>query len=292
MDWLKCINSFHAVVQHKNFGKAAEQLRTTQPAVSKQVQWLEQQLGVHLLARTTREIGLTEVGQRFYAQTKDFLGQWQEIKTSVTGQAPTEFAGSLNVATSTTSGERVVWPLTVDFLQHHPQLQMNYEIHNHPIDLIRSDVDVYVTTLRMPVSKLVVREILAVLPWQLVVSPAYLKQKGQLKTLADLASHACLIYTLQIQPHVWSFNHGKTVEVDGHFYTNNIQSLILAALQGLGIALVPRLFVQKELAQKSLVTLFPEYTAQRDELYAYYQRSAKQSGLVMQYLAYLKSQLI
>lgn len=289
MDLLKCINSFQAVVNYKSFAKAAEALHSTQSTISKQISWLERNLGVKLIARTSHGLNLTDSGKIFFHETKELLNQWNEVKAKTLSQK-NELAGHLNIAASMTTGERLLLPLMTKFLGKNKKITLSFFIHNYFLDLVTENIDVFITTLVMPTVKLITREKILTLNAKIVASPEYLAAHGNLKNLEDLASHNCLIYLLQDQPYIWQFSNGQSVEINGNFQTNNIQSVIFAALQDIGIAFVPTAFIQQELKRGELKIVLPNCEAQQYKIYAYYHRSAKTGGMARTYIDYLSKE--
>jgi DNA-binding transcriptional LysR family regulator len=290
MDWLKCINSFQAVIYYKSFAKAAEALHTAQPTISKQISWLEKNLGIKLIARTSRGLHLTDHGKIFFHESKELLNQWNNIKAKTLSQK-NELVGHLNVATSTTTGERLLLPLMAKFLEKNKKVTVNFFIHNYSVDLINENMDVFVTTLAIPTSKLITCETLMPLNAKIVASPHYLAGHVNLKKIENLASHNCLIYLMQDQPYIWQFSNGQSVEINGSFQTNNMQSVICAALQGIGIAFIPTAFIQEELKNGHLKVILPSCEAQLYRIYAYYHRSTESGGIARTYIDYLAKEL-
>ncbi len=290
MDYLTCIQSFQTVIKIGSFAKAAESLHTTQSTISKRINWLESRLSTKLIERTTRELNITEAGKIFLQRSQDLISLWQEIENNLHTQG-TEPSGFLNIKASSTSSSSFILPMTCKFLTQYPNVKINYTVHNHYLDLIQDQTDIYITTLFIPTTKLTIRETLISLNSQIIASPEYLKNHGTPKSIEDLKKHNCLIYAFADEPYFWQFSNGQTIEIDGNFQTNTFKVIIEMALQGVGLAFIPSAFVQKQLKEKQLEIILPEHQATYYQLYAYSHRMARKQSLARLYLDSIKKSL-
>jgi len=132
---------------------------------------------------------------------------------------------------------------------------------------------------------------LAVLDWVLCASPDYLRRRGRPQHPADLKQHACLSHlNLDLNDSVWRFERdGKRhlVKIDGPFYSNSGIALRQAALQGLGIAVLPRYAIAADLASGTLVPLLRRYRLPPRPLVAVYPRSVARLPKVKTFLPWL-----
>ena len=142
---------FVAVAEELHFGRAADRLKITQPALSKQMAGLEKTLGVQLLTRTKRTVELTHAGQTFLQQARQLLHQ-KETAIQLTQRTGQGDIGYLSIGFTTTASQTVLPHLLQDFRQHYPKVE---------IDLIELATEAHVKALnldnpRLPAIRVVV----------------------------------------------------------------------------------------------------------------------------------------
>ena len=140
MDRIDSYRLFVRVVETGSFSRAARDLQVTQPTVTRQVAALEERLGVRLFNRNTRRLSLTDDGRLCYARAQQLLETFDETET-VARSARAELRGRIRLATSIAFGRRVVTPLLLQFMQQHPQLQIDLGCEDAYVDLVAKGVD-------------------------------------------------------------------------------------------------------------------------------------------------------
>ena len=261
MENLADIAVFVQVVHAGSFTAAAEQLNMSKAVVSKYVTRLEGQLGARLLHRTTRRLTLTEAGETLYAKSAGALAELAQAQQDVahlTG-AP---RGHLRVTAPTYFGIAILAPLLKDFAAQYPEVRLELDLDDRITDLVKDRFDVAVRIAPRVDPGLVARRV-ADSVLMVVGSPAYFKSNPAPKTHADLKHHTGLGYSLQRVPLEWSLRapNGRWVAVrmDCPLTCNSDFVLKQAALDGLGLAVLPRFFVAAELADGRLVQALPGY---------------------------------
>ncbi|MGE0797381.1 MAG: LysR substrate-binding domain-containing protein [Lautropia sp.] len=232
---------FAKVVELKSFSAAASHLGMSRSAASKHVSRLEQSLGVRLLNRTTRHLDLTDAGQEILLHCARVAQEASasEVTASLFAARP---AGTVRVSASGAFARLRIAPLIPALLAQYPDLDIEVVMTDRVVDLVRDRIDIAVTSDVLPGANLAVRPLV---PIRSVVcaSVDYLEANGIPEAPKDLARHNCLTYRSSVtMGKVWRFQRaGKdyTVEVDGNFRANNNEMLRNAAIDGLGIALVP-----------------------------------------------------
>lgn len=136
------IELFARVVAAGSFAQAGRQLGLTRAAVSRRVAELERQVGVALLARTTRAMGLTEAGRRLAQRAQVLADAADAARRGLRSHARHELAGTLRITTVPMFGQAVLAPLLVRFRERHPQLRVELVQTHRPLDLLRDDLDV------------------------------------------------------------------------------------------------------------------------------------------------------
>ena len=152
------IEAFVEVVRLGTFAAAARQLQVSNSHISRQVAQLEQELGLPLLYRTTRQIHLTDAGERYYARCRELLDGFREAETALQSLQERPH-GVLRLSCATTFGERFLAPLVNDFLRLHPQLEMRLHLTNRQVDVIDEGYDVVIRMGTLQDSSLIARRL-------------------------------------------------------------------------------------------------------------------------------------
>jgi DNA-binding transcriptional LysR family regulator len=242
------------VVEAQGFSAAAKRLDSTPAAVSRRIKALEQRLGVRLLQRTTRTLKLTEAGELYFREVSRLLGDLRAVEEQldeVTGQA----SGELRIVAPMSFGQRRLAPVVVRFALMHPKLRVTLRLEDRATDIVAEGIDLAVRIAYPSDSSLVARPIASV-PRYFCASPAYLARRGTPRAPRDLLQHDCLHYNVISEREEWTFGGtegDETIVLKAVFCSNNGDVLAEAALQGLGIALLPDFIVADALADGRLV---------------------------------------
>ncbi|MDW5442696.1 LysR family transcriptional regulator [Polaromonas sp. SM01] len=290
MDRLQVMHMFVRVVETGSFSKAAREFATTQPTVSKQIAATEERLNVRLLNRNTRGVSLTESGALYYEKCKIIVRETEEADNIVRlGQSQAQ--GMLRIGTSVAFGRRVIVPLALDFMQQHPQVQLDLSFEDRYTDLVSQGLDLAVRMGKLADSTLGARY-LGMNPWVMVAAPRYLKKQGTPKKPKDLSSHAALIYSSVLGDDVWRLLSPKgepvTVPVAGRLRSNNLSAVLAAARGGLGIAAMPRYVAADSLASGHVLEVLKGYSLPEQEIHAVFPSPKRVSGKVQAFVAYLQ----
>jgi LysR family transcriptional regulator for bpeEF and oprC len=242
MEDFSAISSFVRVVEAKSFRAAAAQLGMTPSGVSRAVSRLEEHIGVRLLFRSTRALNLTDDGESFYRRCKDILADLGEAVESL-GYARTKPRGKLRVAMNVSIGRAGLIPNLADFEARYPDIRLELAMSERNIGLIEEGIDCAIRMGELEDSNLVARK-LGYFSNVLCASPAYLARHGTPTCLEDLKQHQCInyVYPTSGRAYQWQFdspNGPVTLDVDAHLLINDGESVIQAAMAGLGIIQVP-----------------------------------------------------
>jgi DNA-binding transcriptional LysR family regulator len=254
------LETFVAVVEAGGFSRAAERLETTAGAVSRRIAALEERLGLRLLNRTTRKFSLTEAGEQYFRDVGAILQALTEAEDRISHHA-VEPTGSLRVAAPLSFGVRALAPLLPAFAARHPGLRVSLDLDDRLVDLLATGADVALRIGALGDSSLVARRIGEVR--RLVcASASYLERRGEPRTPADLARHACLHYSNVGLKEEWTFvgaQGDEVVAVDGPLCANNGDVLRRAAMGGMGIVSLPDFIVAEDLAAGRLRRVLADY---------------------------------
>jgi DNA-binding transcriptional LysR family regulator len=241
MDRVAGILLFIRVVETGSFSRASVDLGITQPTATKHVAALEKRLGARLFHRSTRGVTPTEIGRLYYDKCKTIAREIDEAD-NLALLRQSRIGGTLRVSSSVAFGRRVLVPLALDFMREHPELRLDLSFEDRYVDMVEQGIDVAVRMGRLADSTLGARY-LGVNPWVLVAAPAYLKRAGTPHAPADLAQHACLVYSSVMGDDRWQFSGsgGKahSVPVSGPLRSNNLSAVLAACRAGHGLAALP-----------------------------------------------------
>src|SRR5246127_1745759 len=192
---------FIEVVRKRSFVRAAEQLGASVSAVSRSVAALEARLGVRLLQRTTRSVGLTEAGSAYFSRCEALLSELEsaEAEASALGE---DLQGRLRVSAPSGLGMTHLVPALPEFLARHPKLTVDLDLSNRFVDLVEERYDFAIRTGTLRDSRLVARK-LAPNRRLLAASRAYLERRGAPRHPRELEQHACLVLDITDHPERW-----------------------------------------------------------------------------------------
>jgi len=262
MDRIECMRAFVATVGANGFAAAARALDVPRSKISKQIQALEEAIGVQLLQRTTRSLHLTEAGAEYYDACRDVIASLDEAEQRArTGMG--EIRGVLRVNAPMSFGLSRLGPLIPRFNELHPNVELQVVLSDQQVDPVKGGFDVTIRIASLPDSSMIARS-LAPAPRIMVASPGYLAREGTPQTPKDLAHHKCLSYGyLQSGASLQLCNGKETqrVTVSGPLHANNGDILAQAAVAGMGIALLPNFIVERAVADGRLVPVLCDWEA-------------------------------
>jgi DNA-binding transcriptional LysR family regulator len=292
MDRIQGISLFIRVVETGSFSKAAEDLGVTQPTATKFVASMEKRLGVLLLHRSTRGVTTTEIGKIYYEKCK-LIAQEIEEADDLASLLQSKVRGKLTISSSVAFGRRVLTPTILEFMSHHPELEINLNMDDRYINLIEQGVDLAIRMRRLPDSSLGSR-FLGMNPWVTVASPAYLKEFAAPKQPEDIRKHRAIIYSTVQGDHRWSFskdqNQSEVIEVNGPFTSNNLSSVLSAARAGMGIAVLPSYVAYQSIKDKVLKPVMEDWLLPAQEIHAVYSSPKHVPIKVSQCIDWLQTQ--
>ena len=255
------IEVFLEVARQNSFAKAARTLGITGPAASKQVLALEQELGVKLLNRTTRHVALTEEGSLYYDRARVACDELKEAAALVQDLKSTP-KGHLKISVPLSFGHMHLLPILSGFARKYSEIVMEVALDDRRVDVVADGYDMAIRIGVMDNSTLICKH-LSDCPLVLVASAAYLKRCGKPQTPADLAKHRIIAYSLQGGATEWRYKdpRGKSgvFRSEGVFRANTAEMMLQAALDSVGIALLPLFSVENYLRSKRLIHILPDY---------------------------------
>ena len=288
MDRIDSMGVFAKVVASRSFSGAARELRLSQAAVSKHVRALEDWLGARLLNRTTRRVGVTEIGALVYERSRRILDEIDEVERD-TNALHVSPRGLLRVAAPVSLGVTQLGAALADYLERYPEITLDLVVNDRFIDLVEEGFDLAIRVGPLADSSLMVRR-LAPVRFVLCAAPSYLERHGAPRRLEDLEQHRCLCYSLRTLPGVWRFAGPKgevSLRVTGRFRANNGNVLCAAMLSGAGIGLAPSFLIAEDLAEGRLLPLLPDYRPVETDMSAIYPPGRNMSAKVRSLIDFL-----
>ena len=254
MDRLSEMEAFATVVDQGGFTDAARKLGISKSAVSKHVSSLEARLGARLLNRTTRRVSPTEIGLAYYDRARRVLNDAGEADALVTSMQSAP-SGTLRISVATDFGVNHLSPVLGEFLHEFPDITVNMVLNNRFVELISEGFDMAIRIGELEDSSLRARKI-AETTKRMVASPGYFQTHGRPLKVDDLNDHKLLHYSTNAAGNVWKIatrsGEKRQVRTAGSLTVNDGQSLLNAAIGGLGIAFLPN-FLYADAMRKGLV---------------------------------------
>ena len=293
MDRVAAIQLFIRVVESGSFSRAAEELGITQPTATKAVAATEKRLGARLLHRSTRGVTPTEVGALYYERCKSIAREMEEAE-NLAALMQHRIGGMLRVSTSVAFGRRVLVPLMLQYMRENPQVTVEISFDDRYVDLVQQGMDLALRMGRLADSSLGARY-LANNPWVMVAAPAYLQAHGEPRRTADLAGHACLVYSSVQGDARWALTppggQEQSVPVKGPLRSNNLSAVLAGARAGLGLALLPWYVARESVADGAVRPVLADHALPAQEMHAVYPSPKFVPSKVTSFIAFLQRSL-
>jgi len=267
------VEAFLSVARHRSFRRAAAELGVTPSAMSQAVRNLEARVGAPLFIRTTRSVGLTEAGERFLARAKpafEELVAASEMARDL-GQRP---SGLLRLAVPRGVVPVLLEPLLASFTKAYPEVEVEIAASEELVDLAAQGFDAGIRMGQFIAADMVAVRMSPPFPMSIVGSPAYFADHAPPKKPEDLRDHACLRWRRSNGAlALWSLKEGnRTVDiaVTGPLIANDFPTLLGAAIEGVGIAQVPRPVAASALKAGRLVEVLAQFAPEAPGVFLYF----------------------
>lgn len=261
MKALDTLRIFVITLRKSSLSAAARSLSLSPATISRRISALEEELGTQLLDRTSRNLKATEAGQAFLEHAEVVLEAMARAEEAARNskQRP---EGRLRIHSRTQIGLRVIAPLLPRFAQRYRDIEVEVELSEHPVNLVEQDFDVDIRTGESNDSSFVIKRLLSS-DEVLVASPSFVKAHPRIKHPSDLPQVRCLTYRREHEATTWKYidQQGQQQElaIQGVLSSNSGELLRLAAIGGMGIALLSEPTVRSCIKDGSLVRLLPDH---------------------------------
>lgn len=256
LDRLTGLEVFARVAAAGSLSAAGRTMGMSQTMVTKHLAALEARLGAKLFHRTTRRLSITEAGRSYLEASERILADIEAANDAVAADR-VEPRGLLRLNVPVVFGTRQIASLLPEFAQRCPRVTVELGLNDRHVDLAEEGWDMAIRIGALADSSLVARR-LAPCRMATCAAPSYLKARGTPRTVAELADHNCLGYTLALSgPHRWSFGRRAEISVPivGDLRANNGDALLAAAVAGQGIIYQPTFIVADDLRAGRLTAL-------------------------------------
>lgn len=253
---------FAQVVQNGSFSAASRATGVPKSRLSRRIAQLEKDLGVQLLRRTTRQVRVTPLGEAFYERCRAMLAEAQAAH-EIIEQSRAEPGGTLRISCPVAVAQRMLAPYIGRFMQANPGIRLEVDATNRRVDVIGEGYD-----LALRVRDVIDDSSLAVRtfgesPLMMVASPRLLDSIGRPRTPEALAGVPGLAQKPHDGKHVWQLclNDEPAIQIpyDPRLISDEFGLLVEAAIDGVGVAMLPRMYCREALEQGQLELLLPQW---------------------------------
>lgn len=285
MDKVQALRIYKAVALEGSFAAAARALAISRPSVSNAVRQLEDDLGVQLIARTTRALRLTDAGRRYLERIGVVLNELDQAEGDLRGTGGVR-CRRLRVTAPSSFGAQYVAPVTADFLHHHADMQVDLHLTDEVVDLLTTPTDLALRLTSWGETQKTKVQPVAHIRRILVASKRYLRRSCEVKKLRDLRRHECLLDARNDSGARWRFAQAGSdeIQVQGSLRADSLSALRTAALNGLGIAALPIYMVAEDLEAERLTRVLSGYELEPQTLFAEFPPGGSKSPLAALFL--------
>ncbi|WP_438978651.1 LysR family transcriptional regulator [Polynucleobacter sp.] len=276
---------FSTLISSGSLGAAARELGVTTAAVSKHLSQMESRLGLVLVNRTTRRMGLTHEGEIYLDHARRILGEIDDLEHMLWGSTKAP-QGLLRVNATLGFGRSHIAPLIAEYVKQFPQVDIQLQLSVNPPPITDDAYDVCFRFGHPPDSRSIAR-LIAPNKRILVASPSYIKEYGEPKSPSELIKHNCIGIRQGDEGYgLWRFSSGKgkskneftdSAKVRGNLTTNDGGIAVNWALDGRGIVLRAEWDVAQHLQSGRLIQVMKNFETPDADIYAVYAERHKTS---------------
>ena len=290
MDKLTSMQVFTRVAKLGSFAAASDELDISRAMVSKHVKQLENSLGIRLFNRTTRRISLTEVGTAYLQRCLHILDDIEETEQSVT-QLQTEPRGTLKIHSAPYFGTRHLVPAIADYLERYPDVRFDLVLQGGVADIIEEGFDLSIRLDDLADSSLIARKV-ATSRLILCAAPRYLERHGEPNSPEELKTHNCLVNWSLPPRDLWTFTNQQSGRQSQHKASGTVVANVagvarIAALNGIGLTILPTYMIGEDLKSGALRPLMEAYQLPSLTIHATYPHRRHLSAKVRTFVDFL-----
>jgi DNA-binding transcriptional LysR family regulator len=258
---LNNIQLFVEVVQRSSFAEVARMRNIDPSSVSRSIRKLEDTLGFRLFQRTTRKLSPTEAGKSYFRQVEGLVATFLQAGEQALDLS-NEPIGNLRVTACTSFGQKKLVPLLPIMRRKYPKLIIDLVLSDNQVDIVEQQIDVAIRFGKKPTDDFICKE-LAPRKFRVCASPTFVKSNKITDDPHCLIELECLRFSIPGYRDAWKFRQPQkkelTIQVTGHLLISHGMTMTASTVAGLGVSLLPDWLCRDELANGSLVQLFPDY---------------------------------
>jgi DNA-binding transcriptional LysR family regulator len=266
------LSAFAAIAEHGSFVRAAAALGVSTSTLSQTMRALEERLGVRLLNRTTRSVAPTEAGDRLLARIRPALAELGSAVEAVNAFRDRP-AGTLRLNVASLAGRMVIAPIVARFLAAYPAIALDLTVDDGMIDIVGGRFDAGIRAGRWIERDMIAVRISAESRLLAVASPDYLARHPSPAVPQDLQHHNCIRFRGAGAVFRWEFEKGgerTEVSVEGSLITTDIDLMLRAGLDGVGICYMLEGYVAPHLTEGRLVRLLDDWAPRYAGYHVFY----------------------
>lgn len=293
LNHLYLMQLFVAIVQSNSFSGAAKKLKVAATKASKDIKYLEQSLDCKLLNRTTRSVNVTDVGEMYYKSALEILEMHSQMIDNIKMTKNT-ICGELRISAPELWGELVLAPIIINFKKQHPDVKFIVDLSNEKVDIYEDNIHIAFRSTDLKKEPYYSKHIIAD-EFIMCASSDFVLSNSPIGSPQDLDNHP---FIALIQKHSQldkiDFIHNDTNikhHIKGELLFNNKKVIFKAIKAGLGIAVLPKYLVRKDLESGSLIEIMPDYKIKGSNFYALYTQRRKDSSLVNHFIDFVCDQI-
>lgn len=295
MDLLRSMEAFVLTVKTGSFAASAISLNTSPQMIAKYVVFLENYLGLKLLNRTTRSQKLTEFGKQYYEKCLFILDEVKSSKT-LAQQFIEEPKGRLRISAPVSYGHFNLISVLSRFMRCYPKVNVDLQLSDRYVDLVEDDFDIVFRIGELSNSSYIARKLNS---YKLIfaASPTYLAKNGIPVTPNDIKKHQCLMYQY-VNPtkkdYIWPFSiNGKVINIpiSGTLKSNDTLALANAAVEGLGITMLPQSMLSELIRQNKLFPILQDFLPPAREVHLLYKADKQQLPKLKMFIEFITNSM-
>ncbi len=295
MDLLRSMEAFVLTVKTGSFAASAISLNTSPQMIAKYVVFLENYLGLKLLNRTTRSQKLTEFGKQYYEKCLFILDEVKSSKT-LAQQFIEEPKGRLRISAPVSYGYFNLISVLSRFMRCYPKVNVDLQLSDRYVDLVEDDFDIVFRIGELSNSSYIARKLNS---YKLIfaASPTYLAKNGIPVTPNDIKKHQCLMYQY-VNPtkkdYLWPFSiNGKVINIpiSGSLKSNDTLALANAAVEGLGITMLPQSMLSELIRQNKLFPILQDFLPPAREVHLLYKADKQQLPKLKMFIEFITNSM-
>ena len=295
MDLLRSMEAFVLTVKTGSFAASAISLNTSPQMIAKYVVFLEDYLGLKLLNRTTRSQKLTEFGKQYYEKCLFILDEVKSSKT-LAQQFIEEPKGRLRISAPVSYGHFNLISVLSRFMRCYPKVNVDLQLSDRYVDLVKDDFDIVFRIGELSNSSYIARKLNS---YKLIfaASPTYLAKNGIPITPNDIKKHQCLMYQY-VNPtkkdYLWPFSiNGKVINIpiSGSLKSNDTLALANAAVEGLGITMLPQSMLSELIRQNKLFPILQDFLPPAREVHLLYKADKQQLPKLKMFIEFITNSM-